>query len=83
MDIKILHTWLLEHLDTKASPQEIAKYMSLCGPSFEKVEKYGKDHLYSIEITTNRVDTASVYGIAREASVILPEFKVKAILASS
>jgi len=80
MDIKILHSWLLEHLDTKATPETIAKYMSLCGPSFERVEKYEKDFLYSIEVTTNRVDTANVYGIAREASVILPEFKIKATL---
>lgn len=77
MDIKILHSWLLEYLDTNASPDAIAKYMSLCGPSFEKVEKFGNDYLYSIEITSNRIDTAGVYGIAREASVILPEFKIK------
>jgi phenylalanyl-tRNA synthetase beta chain len=58
----------------------LAKYLSLCGPSVERIEKYDKDFIYDIEITTNRVDAASVYGIAREASAILPRFGVKAKL---
>jgi phenylalanyl-tRNA synthetase beta chain len=77
MNIRILHSWLLEYLETTAKPEEIAKYLSLCGPSVEKLEKIGSDYIYDIEITTNRVDTASVYGIAREASAILPRFGYK------
>lgn len=68
---------------TDATPQEVAKYLTLCGPSVEKLEKKGNDYIYSIEITTNRVDAASVLGIAREAVAILPQFgkaaKLKAI----
>lgn len=52
----------------------------MCGPSVERVEKAGKDFVYSIEVTTNRVDSAGVYGIAREATAILPKFGVKASL---
>lgn len=63
---------------TTAKPEAIAKYLSLCGPSVERVEKVGTDYVYDIEVTTNRVDTASVYGIAREASAILPRFGIKA-----
>jgi len=75
MDIKILHSWLSEYLQTNASPQEIGRCLALCGPSVEKVEKWGEnDWLYSIEVTTNRVDMMSVFGIAREAAVILPQF---------
>ncbi len=86
MDIKILDSWLRDYLDTKASPAEITKDLSLCGPSIERVHKlekdfiYDADAIYDIEVTTNRVDTASVYGIAREASVILPRFKIPAKL---
>jgi phenylalanyl-tRNA synthetase beta chain len=80
MDIKILDSWLRDYLQTTATPEKIAEYISLCGPSVEKIEKIGNDYLYNIEITTNRVDTASVYGIAREASAILPRFGVKAKL---
>jgi len=67
-------------LNTKATPGKVAEYLSLCGPSTERVEKYGNDFIYDIEVTTNRIDTASVYGIAREASAILPRFKIAAKL---
>ena len=78
MDIRILDSHLREYLDTKASPQEIARYVSLCGPTFDRTRKLEGDYLYEIEVTTNRVDAASVVGIAREAAAILPQFGIKA-----
>lgn len=78
MDIKILDSWLRGFLKTKAKPQKIAECLSLCGPSVEKITKLSGDSLYSIEVTTNRVDSASVLGIAREAAAILPRFKIPA-----
>ncbi|MEK7521399.1 MAG: phenylalanine--tRNA ligase subunit beta [Patescibacteria group bacterium] len=80
MDILIPDSWLREYLDTKAKPKEIQKYLSLCGPSVERINKGKTGPLYSIEVTTNRVDSASIYGIAREAATILPRFKVPASL---
>jgi len=80
MDILIPDSWLRDFLKTKATPHEVAKYLSLCGPSVEKVEKVGSDSVYSIEVTTNRVDSASVFGIAREAKAVLPQFGIKASL---
>ncbi len=80
MDIKILDSWLRDYLVTSAKPTEIAKYLTLCGPSVERVEKTGSDYIYHIEITTNRIDEVGVYGIAREASAILPRFGIKATL---
>ncbi len=80
MDIQIPHSWLLEHLETKASPEKIGECLSLCGPSVEKITKDEVESIYHIEITTNRIDTASVYGIAREAATILPEFGISAKL---
>lgn len=80
MNIQILDSWLREYLDTLATPRQIAKILSLCGPSVEKVEKHGNDWLYNIEVTTNRVDAMSVYGIARETAAILPQFGIKASL---
>ena len=76
MDIKIPDTWLRDFLKTKATSSEVAKYLSLSGPSVEKIEK----SVYFIEVTTNRVDIASVVGVAREAAAILPQFGVKARL---
>ncbi len=81
MDIKILHSHLTKYLKTNAKPKDIARCMALCGPSCERVYRYGdKDWLYEIEITTNRVDSMSVIGIARELSAILPEFGYQADL---
>ncbi|HCR35746.1 phenylalanine--tRNA ligase subunit beta [Candidatus Woesebacteria bacterium GWC2_33_12] len=81
MDILIPDSWLRRFLDTKVKPDEIAKYLSLCGPSIERIKKTkDEDYIYSVEITTNRVDCASVLGIAREASAILPRFGISAKL---
>lgn len=81
MDIRILDSWLREHLETNAKPDELAKAMSLTSASIERVTPYGKgDFVYEIEITTNRVDMASVRGIAREAATVLPHFGYKATL---
>ncbi len=80
MNILIPHHWLLEHLETKATPEQIQKYLSLCGPSVERINNVNGEPVYDIEVTTNRVDCMSVRGIAREATAILPEFGVKAFL---
>lgn len=80
MNIKITYDWLLEYLETDADPYELQKYLSLCGPGVERVEKHGDDYVLEIEVTTNRVDMASVYGIAQEAQAILPRFGKKAKL---
>ena len=80
MNILIPHTWLLEHLETQATPTEIQKYLSLCGPSVERIYEREGDAVYDIEVTTNRVDCMSIRGIAREAAVILQQFGVAAKL---
>lgn len=78
MTIKILDSWLRDFLKTKARPGEIAEKLSLTSISIEKIEKYGSDYLYEIEVTTNRPDLFSVIGIAREAAAILPQFGIEA-----
>jgi phenylalanyl-tRNA synthetase beta chain len=77
MDILIPDEWLRNFLDTKATPKVIAEKLSLCGPSVDRVSKKSGEPIYEIEVTTNRVDSASVYGIAREAHAILPRFGIK------
>lgn len=80
MDIIISDKWLREYLKTNATAKQIAEHVSLCGPSVERIEEVGGDTLYHIEITTNRIDTVSVYGFAREAAAILPRFNIPAKL---
>lgn len=74
MQILIPDSWLREYLETDATPRDIQKALSLCGPSIERLHESEGDFIYDIEITTNRVDCMSVYGIAREAAAILPHF---------
>mgnify|MGYP000535142576 FL=1 len=80
MNIKITYHWLLDFLETDASPFELQKYLSLAGPSIEKVENIGNDYVFDIEIISNRIDTASAFGVAQEAAAILPFFGKKAKL---
>ncbi len=80
MNILIPHSWLLEHVKTDTTPAEMQKFLSLCGPSIERIYEREGDSVYDIEVTTNRVDSMSVRGIAREAAVILKHFGKKAEL---
>lgn len=80
MNILIPHTWLLEHLETEATPEEIQRLLSLSGPSVERIYEKEGEPVYDIEVTTNRVDSMSVRGIAREAAVILHQAGVHAQL---
>ncbi len=80
MNILIPHSWLLEHLETSASEAEIQKFLSLSGPSVERIHEIEGESVYDIEVTTNRVDSMSVRGIAREAAVILTEAGIPSTL---
>lgn len=80
MNILIPDSWLREHLKTKAKPAKIAQCLSLCGQSVEKVIKKDSNLVYDIEITSNRPDCLSIYGIARELAAILPRFGIPAQL---
>ena len=80
MNVQISDSWLNEFLETKANPEQIRESLSLCSQSVEKIIKEGDDFVYDIEITTNRPDCLSVYGIARELSAALPRFGIDAKL---
>ena len=67
MNIKITYNWLLEYLDTNATPDQIREYLSLCGPSIESVEKVGDDYVFDVEVISNRIDYASVLGICKRS----------------
>ncbi len=80
MNILIPHTWLNEHLDSEATPEQISEHLSLSGPSVEHIYRIADEPVYDIEITTNRVDSMSIRGIAREAAVILEQAGIDADL---
>lgn len=80
MNILIPHSWLLEHLATDTNPTDLQRMVSLCGPSIERIYDREQESVYDIEITTNRVDSMCVRGVAREVAVILEQFGVPAQL---
>lgn len=76
MNILIPHSWLLEYLATEAKPAQIAELLSLTGPSVERVYSETEDSVYDIEVTTNRADSLSIRGIAREVAVTLNQHNI-------
>lgn len=80
MDLLIPDLWLRDFLDTKAKPKDIQKFLSLSGPTVDRVNNSSGKLVYEIEVTTNRPDAMSVFGIAREAAAILPRYNVDANL---
>src|ERR1035437_2722278 len=78
MNIKILDSWLKEYVNTKATPQKIGELLSLSSVSVERIEKYGNDFIYDVEVTTNRPDLMSVVGIARETATVLKQNGIEA-----
>lgn len=70
MNIKVPHSWLKMLLETPIEPRIIAEKLSACGPSVEKLTETENDFVYHIEVTTNRPDAFSVWGIAQEINAI-------------
>lgn len=83
MNILVPDSWLREFLITKATPEQIKEYLSLCGPSVERMHTEDGEVIYDIEITGNRPDSMSILGVAREAAAILPRFGIDAKLVNN
>lgn len=73
MNILIPNSWLKDYLETNATPKQFAEAMSLTSVSIERINEVDGDHVFDIEVTTNRPDLMSIEGIAREASAVLPQ----------
>lgn len=71
MNIKVPVSWLRDYLKTDVAAKTVANYLTASGPSVERIEKHGEDFIFDVEVTTNRSDAFSVYGLAREANAIL------------
>lgn len=76
MDIKITEKSLRKFLDTKADLETIIDKLCLCGPTVDRYHNVEGDTVLEIEAITNRIDTASSYGVAREANAILNQHQI-------
>ncbi|MCR4329171.1 MAG: phenylalanine--tRNA ligase subunit beta [Candidatus Roizmanbacteria bacterium] len=77
MNILLPYSSIKKRLTTDTTVEEFQRFLSLCGPSIERIEKIGNDYVMDIEVTTNRIDMACVAGIVQEANAILPLFDKK------
>jgi phenylalanyl-tRNA synthetase beta chain len=67
--VRILVSWLRDFVDATASPDDIARTMSVRGFAVESIEPMGPDDaVLDFEVTANRPDCMSVMGMAREVA---------------
>ncbi len=64
-------SWINQYVNTKGiSDQMFAQEMTFAGNKVENVSTQGKETLFEFEITSNRPDTLSIIGIARETAAV-------------
>ena len=68
--MKISYNWLQEHIDIKMETQRLAELLTMAGMSVDSVSALGDDHVFEIEVTSNRPDLLSVIGVAREVAAL-------------
>jgi phenylalanyl-tRNA synthetase beta chain len=69
--MRLLISWLRDFVDIDAPAEEIAERMGLRGFEVAAVEPFdGTDAVIDFEVTANRPDCLSVFGLAREVATI-------------
>ena len=66
----ICYEWLRNYVEIKKSAEELAMDLTLFGHEVEDVQKVGKYTVLDFEITPNRGDCLSIFGMAREVSAL-------------
>lgn len=59
------------YVKIKISPEKLAEKLLLSGTKVEEIKKFNGEIVFDLEITPNRADTLSFYGVAREIAAIL------------
>lgn len=68
--MKICYEWLKNYVEISKSAEELAADLTLFGHEAEGIEKVGKYNVLDFEITPNRGDCLSIYGMAREVAAL-------------
>ncbi len=68
--MKVSYNWLKEYIDLKLNPEDLADRLTMAGIEVKSIDQKGADHIFEAEITSNRPDWLSVYGVAREVHAI-------------
>jgi phenylalanyl-tRNA synthetase beta chain len=68
--MKILYHWLKEFVDVAAPPAELRARLSMCGIAVESIEDSVAGPVLDLDLTTNRPDCLSHFGVAREVAAL-------------
>jgi phenylalanyl-tRNA synthetase beta chain len=68
--MKVVYNWLKDFVDVTASPDDLASHLALAGTNIGGVEKGPHGAVIDAEVTSNRPDCLSHFGMAREVSAI-------------
>ncbi|MBI4466085.1 MAG: phenylalanine--tRNA ligase subunit beta [Acidobacteria bacterium] len=68
--MKILLEWLKEYVSVAVAPAKLAQDLTLAGLGIEGTSETPGGPLWELEITTNRPDLLSHYGVARDVSAL-------------
>ena len=68
--MKVLYSWLQDFVAVGASPEELASRLALSGTNIGGIENGPHGAVIDAEVTSNRPDCLSHYGIAREVGAI-------------
>jgi phenylalanyl-tRNA synthetase beta chain len=77
--MKVVYNWLKDFVDVTASPDDLASRLALAGTNIGGVEKGSHGAVIDAEVTSNRPDCLSHFGMAREVSAIY-KLPLKAVL---
>jgi phenylalanyl-tRNA synthetase beta chain len=66
--MKISLNWLKEFVDVPVAPRELRRDLTMIGLNAESCTQVGDDWVLDVEVTTNRPDCLSHYGMAREVA---------------
>jgi phenylalanyl-tRNA synthetase beta chain len=68
--MKVLYSWLQDFVAVSSSPEELASRIALSGTNVGGIENGPHGAVIHAEVTSNRPDCLSHYGIAREVGAI-------------
>ena len=68
--MKIALSWLKEFVDVPSDPRQLAADLTMIGLNVESYAAAGDDWVLEVEVTTNRPDCLSHYGMARELATV-------------
>src|SRR3989304_23745 len=66
-------SWLEEFVRISVRPEKLAEKLLFSGTKVEEISKINGETVLNLEITPNRPDTLSIYGVAREVAALLGE----------